>query len=88
MASNSDVRFLNPIQIDTKREKYCRFEKNGIKFIDYKDPDFLLLLINEQGKILPRRLTGTTLKNQRKVAQAIKKARHLALLPYVADQLK
>ena len=84
----SDVRFLNPIQIDTKREKYDRFEKSGIKYIDYKDPDYLLMLCNEQGKILPRRLTGTTLKNQRKVAQAIKKARHLALLPYVADQLK
>ncbi|MCB0761390.1 MAG: 30S ribosomal protein S18 [Flavobacteriales bacterium] len=86
--SKSEVRYLNPIQIETKRDKYCRFEKNGIKYIDYKDPDFLLGLCNEQGKILPRRLTGTTLKNQRKVSVAIKKARHLALLPYVADNLK
>ncbi len=70
------------------RKKYCRFQKNGIKFIDYKDPDFLLKLINEQGKILPRRLTGTSLKYQRRVAQAIKRARHIALLPYVADGLK
>ncbi len=46
------------------------------------------MLVNEQGKILPRRLTGTTLKYQRKVGQAIKKARHLALLPYVTDLMK
>jgi small subunit ribosomal protein S18 len=44
--------------------------------------------INEQGKILPRRLTGTSLKYQRKVAQAVKRARHIAVLPFVADQLK
>ncbi len=70
------------------RKKYCRFKKSGIKFIDYKDPDFLLKFVNEQGKILPRRLTGTSLKFQRKVAQAVKRARHLALLPYVTDSLK
>ena len=71
-----------------QRKKYCRFKKSGIKYIDYKDPDFLLKFINEQGKILPRRITGTSLKFQRKVAQAVKKARHLALLPYVTDNLK
>ena len=70
------------------RKKYCRFKKNGIKYIDYKDPDFLLKFINEQGKILPRRLTGTSLKFQKKVAQAVKRARHLSLLPYVGDSLK
>ena len=70
------------------RKKYCRFKKAGIKYIDYKDPDFLLKFVNEQGKILPRRITGTSLKYQRRVSQAIKKARHLALLPYVADNLK
>lgn len=86
--ANNNIRYLNPIQIDTKREKYCRFTKAGIKYIDYKDPDYLLMLCNEQGKILPRRLTGTTLKYQRKVSQAIKKARHLALMPYVGDMLK
>jgi small subunit ribosomal protein S18 len=70
------------------RKKYCRFKKNGIKYIDYKDENFLLKFINEQGKILPRRLTGTSAKYQHKVSQAVKKARHLALLPYVADNLK
>ena len=77
-----------PIERAQNRKKYCRFKKAGIKFIDYKDPNFLLKLINEQGKILPRRLTGTSLKYQRKVSQAIKRARHLGMLPYVADQMK
>ncbi|GAB3723258.1 30S ribosomal protein S18 [Hymenobacter agri] len=70
------------------RKKYCRFKKNGIKYVDYKDPNFLLKFVNEQGRVLPRRLTGTSLKFQRKVTQAIAKARHLALMPYVADALK
>jgi small subunit ribosomal protein S18 len=88
MADNKDVRYLTPIDIETKKTKYCRFRKARIKFIDYKDPDYLMYLVNEQGKILPRRLTGTSLKYQRKVGQAIKRARHIALMPYVADQLK
>lgn len=74
--------------VDTNTKKYCRFKKSGIKYIDYKNPDFLMKFINEQGKILPRRLTGTSLKYQRKVAQAVKRARHIAVLPFVADQLK
>ncbi len=86
--ADRDVRYLTPISIDTTKNKYCRFEKAGIKYIDYKDPDFLLKLVNEQGKILPRRITGTSLKYQRKVSQAIKRARHLALMPYLADMLK
>jgi len=69
-------------------KKYCRFRKAGIKYIDYKNPDFLLKFLNEQGKILPRRLSGNSLKYQKKLAQAVKKARHLAFLPYVADGLK
>ena len=73
---------------DVNEEKYCRFEKSGIKYIDYKDPEFLKKLINDQGKILPRRITGTSLKYQRKVAQAIKRARHLAILPYATDSFK
>ena len=69
-------------------KKYCRFRKAGIHYIDYKNPDFLLKFLNEQGKILPRRLTGNSLKYQKKLALAVKKARHLAFLPYVADGLK
>lgn len=77
-----------PINRQVQVKKYCRFKKHRIKYVDYKDPDFLLKFLNEQGKILPRRLTGTSLKYQRKVARSIKRARHLALLPYVADGLK
>ncbi len=70
------------------KKKYCRFRKAGIKYIDYKDPNFLLKFVNDQGKLLPRRLTGTSLKFQRKVGQAVKRARHMALMPYVTDSLK
>ncbi len=83
-----EVRYLTPISVDTKKDKYCRFKKYGIKYIDYKDPKFLKQFLNEQGKIIPRRITGTSLKYQRKVAQAVKRARHLALLPYVTDLMK
>ncbi|MCK9626301.1 MAG: 30S ribosomal protein S18 [Bacteroidales bacterium] len=88
MAQNNDVRYLNPPTAEVKKKKYCRFKKSGIKYIDYKDAEFLKKFLNEQGKILPRRLTGTSLKFQKKVAQAVKRARHLALLPYVTDLLK
>ena len=84
-----EVRYLTPLDIETSEvKKYCRFKKYGIKYIDYKDPDFLLKFVNEQGKILPRRLTGTSLKYQRKLSVAIKRSRHLALSPYVTDLLK
>ena len=77
-----------PVDKNNNRKKYCRFKKSGIKYIDYKNPDYLLKLVNEQGKILPCRITGTSLKFQGKVSQAVKRARHLALMPYVADGLK
>ena len=73
---------------NVNENKYCRFQKSGIKYVDYKDPNFLLKLVNDSGKILPRRITGTSLKFQRKVSQAIKRARHLSILPYASDILK
>ena len=85
---NNSIRYLNPPTVEVRKKKYCRFKKAGIKYVDYKDPEFLKKFLNEQGKILPRRITGTSLKFQRKVAQAIKRARSLALLPYVTDLLK
>ena len=89
MAQNeSEIRYLTPPTVDVKKKKYCRFRKASIKFIDYKDPEFLKKFLNEQGKILPRRITGTSVKFQRKVATAVKRARHLALLPYVTDLMK
>ena len=89
MAQNNEIRYLNPPTVEVrKKKKYCRFKRAGIKYVDYKDAEFLKKFLNEQGKILPRRLTGTSLKFQRKVSQAVKRARHLALLPYVTDLLK
>ncbi|MAO72426.1 MAG: 30S ribosomal protein S18 [Flavobacteriales bacterium] len=90
MAKNkTEIRYLSPVDIDKRRkEKYCRFKKMGIKYIDYKDPDFLMRFLNDQGKILPRRITGTSLKYQRRLATAVKRCRQLALLPYVGDNLK
>jgi small subunit ribosomal protein S18 len=85
---NSEIRYLTPPTVEIKKKKYCRFRKSRIRYIDYKDPEFLKKFLNEQGKILPRRLTGTSLKFQRKVAVAIKRSRHLAMLPYVTDMLK
>ena len=86
--NSSEIRYLTPPSVEVKKKKYCRFKKNKIKYVDYKDPIFLKKFLNEQGKILPSRLTGTSLKYQRKVATAVKRARHLALLPYVTDMMK
>ena len=89
MAQNeSEIRYLTPPTVEIKKKKYCRFKKNRIRYIDYKDPEFLKKFLNDQGIILPRRITGTSLKSQRKVAKAVKRARHIALLPYVTDLLK
>ena len=86
---DGEIRYLTPLNIETtKQKKYCRFKKSGIKYVDYKDSDFLMSFVNEQGKLLPRRLTGTSLKYQRKVSVAVKRARHLALMPYVTDLYK
>ena len=85
----SEIRYLQPIAIDSSvTKKYCRFKKYGIRYIDYKDPDFLMRFLNEQGKLLPRRITGNSLKYQRKVGQAVKRARQIGLLPYVTDLMK
>ncbi len=59
-----------------------------IEYVDYKDIEFLKIYLNEQGKIMPRRLTGTPQKFQRKLTRAVKRARHLALLPFVADNVR
>ena len=88
MAQASEIRYLTPPSVEIKKKKYCRFKKNGIKYVDYKDPEFLKKFLNEQGRILPRRITGTSLKYQRKVGQAIKRARQIALLPFVTDMMK
>ena len=88
MASRDDIKFLSNPNLGQQKKKYCRFRRFGIKHIDYKDADFLIQFVNPQGKLLPRRITGNSLKYQKKVAVAVKRARHLALLPYVTDLLK
>jgi small subunit ribosomal protein S18 len=65
--------------------KVCYFTKNNITYIDYKDTELLKRFISANGKIIPRRVTGTSAKYQRQLAVAIKRARQMALLPYVAD---
>ena len=73
---------------EIKAKKICRFTQNNIKYIDYKDVKLLQRYVTEQGKIIPKRITGTSSKYQRQLALAIKRARHMALLPYVADTVK
>src|SRR5665647_3587303 len=88
MAKANEIKYLTAIKAEKRPKKYCRFKKLGIKYIDYKDGDFLKKFLNEQGKLLPRRITGNSLKYQRKVSEAVKKARQMAILPYVTDLLK
>lgn len=87
MARN-EIKYLTAIRTEKRLKKYCRFKKMGIKYVDYKDAEFLKKFLNEQGKMLPRRITGNSLKFQRKVSDAIKRARQMALLPYVTDLMK
>ena len=86
--AKSDIKYLTTQRVEVRQKKYCRFKKLGIKYIDYKDGEFLKRFINDQGKLLPRRITGNSLKYQRKVAIAVKKCRQMAILPYVTDLLK
>jgi len=67
------------------RKKVCYFTKNNIKFIDYKDVELLKRFITPNGKIAPRRVTGTSARYQRELASAIKNARFVALLPYTIE---
>lgn len=69
-----------------RRRKVCYFTQNKVTHIDFKDVELLKRFINERGKILPRRVTGTSAKWQRPLAVAIKRARHMALLPFVSEQ--
>jgi small subunit ribosomal protein S18 len=87
MAKN-EIKYLTAIRTEKRGKKYCRFKKMGIKYVDYKDAEFLKKFLNEQGKLLPRRITGNSLKFQRKVSAAVKRARQMALLPYVTDLMK
>ena len=65
------------------RRKFCYFKENGISKVNYKDTKLLHRFVNDQGKIMPRRVTGTSSKMHRKLVRAIKRARSIALMPYV-----
>jgi|TARA_B110000008_G_C16627655_1_gene427148 small subunit ribosomal protein S18 len=65
------------------RNKFCYFKENGIIEVDYKDVKLLRRFVNDQGKIMPRRITGSSAKMHRKLVRAIKRARSIALMPYV-----
>lgn len=69
----------------TNKKKVCPIDEAGIKSIDYKDTEFLKKYLTKFNKIIPRYYSGTTLKNQKKLATAVKRARYMALLPYVLD---
>ncbi len=68
-----------------KKKKVCSFCAEKVEHIDYKDTVRLRKHISERAKILPRRITGTCAKHQRQLTDAVKRARHIALLPYVSD---
>ena len=72
-------------QSNRKRNKVCQFCADKVEYIDYKDTARLRKYISERSKILPRRITGTCAKHQRQVTIAVKRARQIALLPYVSD---
>ena len=68
-----------------RRRKVCKFTSEHVEYIDYKDVNLLKQYTPELGKILPRRISGTSSRHQRMLSTAIKRARHLALLPYESD---
>lgn len=76
-----------PKQFTRRRKKVCEFCENHVDHIDYKDVSTLKKYISERGKILPRRATGTCAKHQRKVTNAIKRARNVALIPYTHNHI-
>jgi small subunit ribosomal protein S18 len=71
-----------------KKRRSCRFCDNDETYIDYKDERRLSRFISEQGKIIPKRITGNCAKHQRQLVQAIKRARHLALIPFVSESIR
>ncbi|MBO5938886.1 MAG: 30S ribosomal protein S18 [Clostridia bacterium] len=82
-AENTAARPQRPVV--RRRKKVCIFCADKVDFIDYKDSAKLRKFISERGKILPRRISGTCAKHQRELNTAIKRARQVALLPYVTD---
>lgn len=84
---SDDEGLFRPRQRDTRRRKK-RNPIKGVEYVDYTNTKFLQRFLNDQGKLLPRRITGVTAKQQRKITLAVKYARHLALLPFVAQDTR
>lgn len=85
MAKKKVMRKDRAVRAKGRRRKSCPFTGAGIKHIDYKDVDTLINFVTDRGKILPRRITGVSAHHQRLLCNAIKRARHMALLPFVAE---
>ncbi|KAA3655583.1 MAG: 30S ribosomal protein S18 [Calditrichaeota bacterium] len=68
-----------------KKRRICRFCEEGIKHVDYKNDKFLNRFLTEQGKIIPRRTSGNCATHQRMLAMAVKRARHMAIIPFVRE---
>jgi small subunit ribosomal protein S18 len=73
---------------EVKNKKVCKFTENDVLYIDFKDVKMLQRYVTEQGKIIPKRITGTSAKYQRQLTTAIKRARYMALLPFVSDTVR
>ncbi len=71
-----------------RKKRICRFCEEKVEYIDYKDEKRLMRFTPEQGKIIPRRTSGTCAKHQRQLVNAIKKAREIALIPYISEMTK
>lgn len=85
MMMQKRTRYNSDTDTRSKKRKRCPFTAAGIREIDYKDIETLTKFITERGKILPRRITGVSAFHQKKLTAAIKRARHMALLPFVAE---
>ncbi|MGX7593075.1 30S ribosomal protein S18 [Candidatus Karelsulcia muelleri] len=89
MNKKAALKYLTPLNLETKpKNKTCYFQNKQINFIDYKNFYLLKKFLNERGEILPRRVTGTTTKKQRRLKIAIKRCRHIGLLPFTTDNFK
>ncbi len=71
----------------TTKKKYCYFKENSITFVDYKDVKLLRRFVTEQGKIIPRRVTGSSAKMHRQLVRAIKQSRNIALMPFTSSSV-
>ena len=81
-------KMMDKKTLKVKKKRICRFCSSGEIYIDFKDEKKLVRFLTEQGKIIPRRTSGNCAKHQRMVARAVKRARHMAFVPYTSDRLR